>query len=180
MKRVPSALAAIAICCGLGACGMTVSSHNPGFADISVPRDAGLKRDTNISIGPALLGFVARHADEDPQTMALLEALEGVRVRVYSVGEKSDPARLRSSLEKSARSLREEDWRAVIRVMEDDSSVHVLVREDAGKLLGFTLMSVDEDELVLVNIMGRIAPEMIDELTRTIDEDVLALSDAAP
>ncbi|MEL7045305.1 MAG: DUF4252 domain-containing protein [Pseudomonadota bacterium] len=170
----------LSLSCGLGACGVTASSTNPGFADISVPRDAGLKRDTSISIGPALLGFAARHADENPETMALLEALDGVRVRVYSVGEESDSAKLYSSLEKNARNLRSDKWRAVMRVSEEDSRVHVLVREAGGQLLGLALMSVDPEELVLVNVMGRIAPEMLDTLTRTIDEDVMALRESAP
>ncbi|MEO1078756.1 MAG: DUF4252 domain-containing protein [Pseudomonadota bacterium] len=180
MRRVTRALAVLSLSCGLGACGVTASSTNPGFADISVPRDAGLKRDTSISIGPALLGFAARHADEDPETMALLEALDGVRVRVYSVGEESDSAKLYSSLEKNARNLRSEKWRAVMRVSEEYSRVHVLVREESGQLLGLALMSVDQEELVLVNVMGRIAPEMLDTLTRTIDEDVMALRESAP
>ncbi|MEM1186902.1 MAG: DUF4252 domain-containing protein [Pseudomonadota bacterium] len=180
MRPVTRTLAALTLSCGLGACGVTASSTNPGFADISVPRNAGLKRDTSISIGPALLGFAARHADEDPETMALLNALDGVRVRVYAVGEESDPTRLSSSLETSAKSLRDDDWRVVVRVADEDSRVHVLVREGGGQLLGLALMSLDREELVLVNVMGRLAPEMLDTLTRTIDEDVMALRDAAP
>ena len=133
-----------------------------------------------ISVGPAVLGFVARHADEDPRTMAMLGALDGVRVRVYRVGPGAERAELQQALGRSVRRLSDGDWQVVMRVVEDDSIVHMLVREEGDELLGFALISADDEELVLVNVMGRFDTETLGALADTLDEDTLALTERAP
>jgi hypothetical protein len=170
------AVAAIVFSAFLGGCGVTASSQNPGYADIEVPRGAGLTRDTSISIGPMLLGLASRHANEGPETRALLEAIDGVRVRVYRVEENSRRSWLENSLEDSADRLRDQDWQPVMRVKEADSRVHMLVREDRGQLLGLALISLDDEELVVVNIMGRIEPDMLEDLADTLESTMVASS----
>ena len=136
-----------------------------------------------------MLGFVARHANEGPQTAAMLEALDGVRVRVYRVGPEAEQVQLHQALNSSVRRLSDGDWQVAMRVVEDDSIVHVLVREEEGDILGFALVSADDEELVLVNVMGRFDAATLNALAETLDDnltdsfddsaddDVLALGD---
>ena len=180
MKSVARCIALLSLCGAVGACGMTAPSRNPGYADIDIPRSAGLKRDTAISVGPAVLGFVARHANEDPRTMAMLAALDGVRVRVYRVGPEAARAELQRSLNQSVRRLGDSDWQPVLRVVEDDSIVHMLVREDGDELLGFALISADDEELVLLNVMGRFDAATLDALANSFDDSALALTGSTP
>ena len=112
--------------------------------------------------------------------MAMLGALDGVRVRVYRVGPGAERAELQQALGRSVRRLSDGDWQVVMRVVEDDSIVHMLVREEGDELLGFALISADDEELVLVNVMGRFDTETLGALADTLDEDTLALTERAP
>ncbi|MEE4277936.1 MAG: DUF4252 domain-containing protein [Halieaceae bacterium] len=170
MSRGLGVITAILLSVFVSACGVTASTQNPGFADIEIPRGAGLHRDTNISIGPRLLALAARHANEGPEARALLESIDGVRVRVYRIEPDSRKAWLHDALERSAEKLREQNWTPVIRVREPASTVHMLIREDSDRLLGLALMSVDDEELIVLNVMGRLAPDMLDGLADIVDE----------
>ncbi|WP_188109688.1 hypothetical protein [Pseudohalioglobus sediminis] len=44
---------------------------------------SGLRRDTSISVGPALLSVAAQHEDDDPGAKVLLAALDGVSTSSY-------------------------------------------------------------------------------------------------
>lgn len=180
MTATARCIALLSLCAVVSACGVTASSRNPGYADIDIPRGAGLTRDTAISLGPIVLGFAARHAGDDPSAMAMLRALDGVRVRVYRVGPKAAQAELQQQLNRSVRRLSDTDWQIVMRVVEDDSIVHMLIREEGDELLGLTLISADDEELVLVNVMGHFDDAMLNALANTLDGDALALNDSAP
>ena len=67
------------------------------------------------TVGPTVLGFVARHDNEGPQTAAMLEALDGVRVRVYRVGPEAEQVQLHQALNSSVRRLSDGDWQVAMR-----------------------------------------------------------------
>lgn len=166
MNPLPRTVLLLAALLALGACGITAPNRGPGYADIDLPR-AGLTRDTSISIGPRVLGFAARHADEGPEIQAMLEALNGVRVRVYRVDDDAQLSRLHEQVTQNADHLRESAWQPVMRVVETDSVVHMLVLEENEDLLGLALVSLDREELVFINVMGRLSPDILRELSAT-------------
>lgn len=161
----------------LAGCGVTASSRNPGFVQFDTPKQDGLKTDTSISLGPRLLKFAARHVDEDPETKALLQSLEGVRVNVTHLSESVDHEALRDQVGIATAKAFDERWSPIVRVVEDDSRVHIFVKEQDGLLLGVAVVAVDHEELVFVNIMGEIAVENLSALSSVVPgTDTLALS----
>ncbi|WOJ92789.1 DUF4252 domain-containing protein [Congregibacter variabilis] len=161
----------------LAGCGVTASSRNPGYVQFDAPKYEGLKNDTSISLGPRLLHFAARHTDDDPQTKALLQSLEGVRVSVYQVPPSVDHEALRDEVGIATAKAFDEHWSPIVRVVEDDSRVHIFVKEQDGLLLGIAVVSVDHEELVFVNVMGEMAAENLTALSSVVPgTDTLALS----
>lgn len=154
-------LAAMLIAAALSGCGLTASSLNPGYAVFDSPQEAGLERETSLSLGPALLRMAAGFVDDDPETRELLRALDGVQVAVYRVGPEANPAAIAARLARDAAALRGRDWQAVVRIQEPGSRVHVLARTREQRLLGLAVMAVDDEELVYLNVMGDVTPAQL-------------------
>ena len=140
-------------------CGVTASSRNPGYVQFDTPEHIGLESDTSISLGPQLLRFAARHMEDEPQTKALLKSLDGVRVSVYQVSESADQDPLRDEVGIAAAKAFDEHWSPIVRVVENDSRVHIFVKEQDGVFLGIAVVALDSRELVFVTVMGEIAAE---------------------
>jgi len=167
----------LALACGLSlaACGITAPTRGPGYAELDLPR-AGLRRDTSISIGPRVLGFAARHANEGPETRAMLEAIEGIRIRVYRVEKDARLSWLTEQVSRGAARLQAGAWEPVMRAVDEESVVHMLIRRNAqDDLLGLALVSVDPEELVFINVMGNLNPDVLRAIS-----DNSRLADSAP
>ncbi|WP_439106179.1 DUF4252 domain-containing protein [Congregibacter sp.] len=157
-------------------CGVTASSNNPGFVSFDTPEHEGLKHGTSISLGPRVLRFAAKHTEGDPQARALMESLDGVQVSVYKLSANIDRAALDADVGIATAKAFDEHWSPIVRVVEDDSRVHVFVREQEGRLLGIAVVSVDSEELVFVNMMGEIAADSLESWSSVVPgSDALAL-----
>lgn len=161
-------LAVLLLTVTLLGCGVTAPSSGPGYVQFNAPTGAGLERDTHISLGPRVLRFAARHVDDDPSTKALLKSLDGVRVNVSRLGPGADYLALRDELTLTADASFGAQWNPVVRVAEDDSSVHIFISEEAGIIRGLAVLALDHEELVFVNIMGEISPEQIARLSSVV------------
>ena len=63
-----------------------------------------------------------------------------------------------------------------MRVQEDDSTAHILIKHSDEAILGLAILAVDEEELVFVNVMGELTPAMLEDLSPAIpEEQALAL-----
>ena len=162
-KIVPIAMLAVLT----SACGVTASSRNPGYVSFDEAHYSGLRRDTSISIGPALLTVAARHVDDDPKAKELLAALDGVRVKVYHIDEKVDLVQLVDHINAMANSM-DDRWQRIVRVQEDDSTTHILIKHSNEAILGLAILAVDGEELVFVNVMGELTPAMLQDLSPAI------------
>jgi hypothetical protein len=151
-------------------CGVAAPSRNPGYASFSYPEHLGLQRDTEISLGSMVLGFAARHVDDDPQTKALLKALDGVRIGVYRIADGSDLFALRDEVANAATALEKDSWRTLVRVADDDANVHVLIKQGENAVLGLTLLVINPEELVFVNVMGALNEELLASLSSSLPE----------
>ena len=64
---------AVALSLSLTACGITAPRSSDGYADLDSLGLRDTDRVISLSIGPALLGFAARHIDDDePEVRELL------------------------------------------------------------------------------------------------------------
>ena len=113
-----------------------------------------------VDLNAALLGFAAGAARvNDPATADMLEGIEGIRVRVYETLR--DPAAVASFVEGASRELEREGWQRVVYAQEDDEKVRVYVRMDGEEMRGMTIMVLDSEDAVFVNVAGRIDPEQL-------------------
>lgn len=158
--------------CALGmlaGCGLTAPHSNEGFADLDSLGIADVDNVMTISIGPTLLRFAARHIDDDPETVAMLRGLDGVRVRIYEID--GDAARVASRAEGMQRRLRTKDWEPVLLVQEEGERTYMLLKSSRGRIHGLTVITADHNEAVIVNIMGDLRPEFFNDTMAMLDID---------
>jgi hypothetical protein len=154
----------------LGACGITAPRGDEGFADLDALGVFDTDRKLALSVGPALLHFAARHVDNDPEAEALLRGLDGVRVRIYEVN--GDAQRVGRRLERMSQDLQAEGWDPVALIREQGEQAHMLLKVSEGGIKGMVVMAADgEEEVVLVNLMGDLRPEMFGDVMGALELD---------
>lgn len=161
MKVLPGILSIAALLLALQGCGITAPHSNAGYADIDGLSWRDVDTVMTLSFGPAALGLAAFAVDDDPATQALLEGLQGVRVKIYEI--EGDPEKVASDLTHMSMNLREDGWEPVVRVVEDGEATHVLLRMQGDEIAGLTVLTSDSLEAVLVNVMGNLHPELFEE-----------------
>ncbi|MDX1569198.1 MAG: DUF4252 domain-containing protein [Xanthomonadales bacterium] len=155
----------------LTGCGISGNLRgNPGYAHFHVNDRSQLDRQVGLSLGPLPLRL-ARHfaaRDGDPESVALLRGLKAVRIYVY---ETSRPAEgVGSGIQTTARALQRGGWEPVVAVRQDGGLARVLVRTDgADAIRGMVVMAAEDRELVLINLIGTIRPEMFNHYMRELD-----------
>jgi hypothetical protein len=166
MRIAPLVLAAVL----LGACGITAPRSDEGFADLDSLGVFDTDLRLALSVGPALLHFAARHVDNDPEAEALLRGLDGVRVRIYEVN--GDGQRVARRLERMSKDLQADGWDPVALIREEGEQVHMLLKVGEEGIKGMVVMAADsEEEVVLVNLMGKLRPEMFGDVMVALEVD---------
>lgn len=154
----------------LGGCGLMAPRGDDGFADLDSLGMGDTDRTLALSIGPTLLNFAARHVDNDPEAEALLRGLDGVRVRMYAID--GDGERVARRLERMSRKLQNEGWEPVALIREPGEQVHMLVKSRQDRILGLVVMVCDSaEEVVLVNLMGDLQPQMFGDVMLALEVD---------
>lgn len=154
------------------ACGITAPSRSDGFADLESLGVLDVDRTMSVSIGPSLLRFVARHMEDDPETVAMLRDLDGVRIQIYEID--GDPGRVAARMQRMSEHLRQDGWEPVmlVRNREDREETHMLVKLSDGRIRGMTVLTSDgESEAVVINLMGTIDPAHFSEVMVALDVD---------
>jgi len=160
-------LAAAAL--ALSSCMITAPRGNEGYANLDSPGIADTDRTISLSLGRSTLRFAARFLDDEPETQALLRSLDGVRIRIYEVDADGDTARIAHNFERMASKLSRDGWQPVMLVREDDELVHMYAKHSGKAMCGLTIVSADDDEVVVVNIMGDIEPEQFGDVMVALD-----------
>ena len=157
----------------LAGCGITAPVNNDGFADLEPLQGDHVTTTMMLSVGPTLLRVAARYVDDDPETEALLRALEGVRVRIYEI--KGGAGEVAADFDRMSAKLRSGDWEPVVLVKEADERTHMLMKLDAETITGLTVLTSDGHEAVVVNVMGELEPEMFSETMSLLDVSTPAI-----
>ncbi len=146
----------------------------PGYVDFGVLDSVYGEPLVRINIGGTLLKFMAAVSREDPEAAALMSNLEGVRINVYSTSGQIDPAveqiaRVKELLSKAA-------WEPIVQVKESDKEVQIFIKTDETGMQGLTVMTVDAEEAVFINILGEMDPSklgvVLGQLNADVDVDV--------
>jgi hypothetical protein len=145
----------------------------PGYVDFGSLSSVYGEPRVMINISGLVLKFMAAataaHQDE-AEAAELMRNLKAVRVNVYSTAGVLEPA-----LEQIARvkeMLQKHDWQPVVQVRESDEEVQIFMKADDTGVQGLTVMSVDSEEAVFINILGQIDPSQLSVVMDKLDVDI--------
>jgi len=153
----------------LSSCGITASRSNEGYANLDSPGISDTNRTMSLSLGKTTLRFAARFLDEEPETQVLLRSLDGVRIRIYEVN--GDTNRIARNFEYMGNKLSQDGWQPVMLVREEGELVQMFSKASAHGVQGLTIVSADDEEVVVVNVMGDINPEHFSDVMVALDVD---------
>lgn len=151
---------------------------HPGFVDFrAMDISGGKEPKVEVNLKGSLLGLAARIAsDEEPDLASTLMSLEGIRVEVYDA-ENRTPDSYITQLAETAKGLEKKGWETIVRVNDKGDQVYIAVKADkpdGSKIVGLVVLAAEEDdEIVLVNIMGNINMDEIWRVGREFNIDHL-------
>lgn len=148
---------------------------HPGFVDFrSLDISGGKEPKVEVNLKGSLLGLAARIAsDEEPELSSTLMSLEGIRVEVYDAEDRS-PDTYIQKLAETSKALGKKGWETIVRVNDKGDQVYIAVKPDGNKIVGLVVLAAEEDdEIVLVNIVGNIDMNEIWRVGREFDIDHL-------
>ncbi len=153
----------------LSSCGITAPRNNEGFANLDSPGMNDTNRIMALSLGPTTLRFAARFLDDEPETQALLRSLDGVRIRIYEVY--GDHHRITRNFDRMGGKLLDDGWDPVMLMREEDELLQMYVKTSGAGISGLTIVSADDEEVVVINIMGDIDPVYYTDVMYALNVD---------
>jgi hypothetical protein len=162
----------------LSACGFTGNLRgNPGFASFGVPSTLPeADRQFGLSLGPIPLRFATMVSrpifnEEEAWISDALSDVRAVRVYVYEVDGDTD--RVIAQMDATRSKLIVDGWDQLAAVRDDGGLVTALVMHEQPELVrGIVVMYEDDEELVLVNVIGKIRPETFSSLMEGMDIEI--------
>ena len=143
----------------------------PGYVDFGDLSATYGDPKITINLGGTMLGFVGMMSSEDsPETSELISKLKGIRVQIYSMDE--DASAAQDQFGKTRKGLKSSGWEPIVQINEDDEQVLVYMKMEGGNMEGMTVMVVDEEEAVFVNVIGQLNPAELGKVMESFDVNV--------
>ena len=143
----------------------------PGYVDFGDLSLTYGEPKITINLGGTMLNFVGMmSSSESPETSEMISKLKGIRVQIYSIEENAEVARNQFGDTKS--SLKSSGWEPIVQVNEDDEQVLVYMKAIDGHMEGMTVMVVDDEEAVFVNVIGQLNPAELAQVMDKFDVNV--------
>ncbi|MEH6587021.1 MAG: DUF4252 domain-containing protein [Halioglobus sp.] len=143
----------------------------PGYVDFADLDAIYGEPRVMVNIGGPLLKLMsAASAADDPETAAMIRNLEGVRIKVYPTGGNLQPALDKVSEAKA--SLQAAQWEPVVQVNDADEQVQIFMKTNEDKVEGLTVMAVNAEEAVFLNILGVIDPAQVGKVMDKLNVDI--------
>jgi hypothetical protein len=142
----------------------------PGYVDFVTLSDVYGEPRVMINISGFLLQFIAAASEDDPEAAELMRNLKGVRVNVYDTGGSMAPAL--EQIDSVRKLLQKEGWQPVVQVKETTEHVQIFMKANDEGMQGLTVMTVDAEEAVFINILGAIDPSQLGEVMDNLNVHV--------
>lgn len=143
----------------------------PGYVDFGDLSSTYGEPKITINLGGTMLNFVGMMSSaESPETSELISKLKGIRVQIYSMDE--DASAAKNQFGKTKSGLKSSGWEPIVQINEDDEQVLVYMKMEGGNMEGMTVMVVDDEEAVFVNIIGQLNPAELGKVMESFDVDV--------
>jgi hypothetical protein len=151
-----------------------VDGSHPGYYPIE---EMGLLARGDLEVDVDLTGAMLQVAagamqggnGGDADLARFVAGLERVRVQV---GEPrgADSSNIAHTFDQAVEKMESAGWTRILRVADDGETVYLFAREMAGSIVGLTALANDQDEdIVLVNIVGDIDPVLLGKLLSNVD-----------
>lgn len=142
----------------------------PGYVDFGELMSVYGEPKVMINLGGSILKFVGGMSKDDPETAALLDKLKGVRINVYAVDGNPDAALQKVSQVKGL--LQSGSWEPIVQVNEDGEQAQIFIKFSGDVMEGLTVMAVDAEEAVFINIIGQMDPAQLSQMMDNFDVDI--------
>jgi hypothetical protein len=125
----------------------------------------------SINIGGTLLQFVGMMSGEDnPETAEMMANLKGIRVFGYPIED--DPTVAMEKFSEVKSTLKSQGWEPIVQVNEEDERVLIYMKLNGSNMEGMTVMTVDDEEVMFINIIGQLDPRKLGDMMDRFDVDI--------
>ena len=119
-----------------------------------------------VNLTAKLINLASKSVSNTPEVKKLIQMLDGIYVRTYdrkTVDEQELVNYFRQKLEK-------DKWEILFKIEEDEETVEINLLFDEDKVYGIFVIVVPKmpEEVTFVNIVGKIAPERVEDLLRNL------------
>jgi len=140
----------------------------PGYVDFGELSSVFGEPSVQIAVGESLLGLVGSlSASEDPEAAELFKRLNGVRVNVFETESMADGAV--DLVKNISAKLNDRGWESVVTVNSKEEQVRIFMKINEDQVEGITVMAVEENEAVFVNVIGNINPAELEKVMDNFD-----------
>ncbi len=146
------------------------SAAPPGYfpiEDLGILPEESINLEINLT-GPMMKLIALATDDDEPELAQLVENLDSIRVRGSNL-EGVHRDEVRTAMRGASERLRRAGWKTMVRLEESDESTYVFYREQDGNVLGLTVLSLEDEEAMLINLVGPIDPVQLGQLARGLD-----------
>ena len=149
-------------------------SNHPGYypiEEMGVLASGDLEVDVDLtgSMLQVAAGAMQGQHGGDVDLAEFVAGLERVRVQVGEP-QGADPSTIAHSFDRAITTMESSGWSRILKVVDGGEQVYLFAREGQGRIVGLTALVNDEDdEIVLVNIMGDIDPVLLGKLLASVD-----------
>jgi hypothetical protein len=147
----------------------TVEEH-PGYFPLEElqflsPEDLSVE----INLRGAMLRLIGKVVgDEDPEFAQIMNDLEAIRVQIAPV-DRLAANDVRKGLDTGVSMLENLGWYRMVLTRDEGEEVHIYGRELDGNLQGLTVLAVEDEEVIILNLVGQIDPDQLGSLMTGLD-----------
>ena len=76
---------------------------------------------------------------------------------------------VRQGLDRGLKMLESMHWQRMVLTRDEGEEVHIYGRELDGDLQGLAVLAIEDDEVILINLVGRIDPDQLGRLMVGLD-----------
>ncbi len=144
--------------------------EHPGYFPIDElqflsPDDLSLE----INLRGAMLRLIGKvAAQDDPEFALVMEHLEAIRVQTAPLDQLA-AEEVRQGLDRGLKMLESMHWQRMVLTRDEGEEVHIYGRELDGDLQGLAVLAIEDDEVILINLVGRIDPDQLGRLMVGLD-----------
>lgn len=150
--------------------GAQIDTTHPGYfpiENLGILPEESIHLEINLT--GAMIKFIALATDdEEPEFSRMVEGLKSIRVRGANL-EGVSAEEVRSGIRSASQKLAEQGWISMVRIRDQDEEVYIYFKEQEDEMMGLTVLSLEHDEAMLINLVGKIDPAGLGGLASSLD-----------